>query len=154
MSSIDPLRPDAHADDLYSLVYTSAATVPFTPDDLEHLLRNSRTRNHDDGITGLLLYRRGRFVQFLEGPESAVQALLARIRADPRHENIRVLIDGFTPSRQLPEWTMGYETVADARTPAPPGFRDTFDDLEILDDRDAVIRAMRELTLWFRVRSG
>lgn len=44
--------------------------------------------------------------------------------------------------------------MADARTPAPPGFRDTFDDLEILDDRDAVIRAMRELTLWFRVRSG
>lgn len=153
MSAIDPLRPDAHDDDLYCLVYTSASTAPFSADDLEDLLRGSRTRNLGDGITGLLLYRRGRFVQFLEGPEPAVRALLGRIRADARHEKVRVLIDGFTPSRQLSEWTMGYETVADARRPAPPGFRDTFDDLEILDDRDAVIRAMRELTLWFRVRS-
>lgn len=154
MSAIEPLRPEARGGDLYSLVYTSATVDAFTPDDLEELLRSSRVRNLGDDITGLLLYRRGRFVQFLEGPEPAVRALLARIRADPRHEKVRVLVDGFAPARQLPDWTMGYDKVAGEPTPPPPGFRDTFDDLESLDDTGAVVRAMRELTLWFRVRTA
>lgn len=154
MNSITPLRSEAQSGDLFSLVYSSAATEPFTPDALDDLLAHSRDRNRADDITGLLLYRRGRFVQFIEGPEAAVRAALARIRADPRHENVRVLIDGFSPTRQLPDWTMGYEKVADAAVPPPPGFRDTFDDLENLDDADAVVRALRELTLWFRVRTG
>ncbi len=150
MTRIEPMRS---AGELYSLVYTSNATVPFEPADLDELLEDSRASNHAHDITGLLLYRRGRFTQFLEGPEQAVRELLARIEDDPRHTGIRVLIDGFTAHRQLPDWTMGYETVAEPAAPRPEGFRDTFDDLENAGDDDAVIRALRELTLWFRVRS-
>ncbi|GAA3031158.1 BLUF domain-containing protein [Microbacterium dextranolyticum] len=154
MTLIDPLNDASGASDLYSLIYMSTATSPAMPEDLEALLVQSRANNVDEDITGMLLYRRGRFLQFLEGPETAVRALLDRIRADPRHTGIRVLLDGYSPERQLPDWTMGYERISAEPTPPPPGFRDTFDDLENADDTQAAIRALRELTLWFRVRAG
>lgn len=154
MTRIDALTPTESAEGVYSLLYTSNAATPFSTAELEDLLRDSRASNREQDITGLLLHRKGRFTQFLEGPERAVRALLARIEADDRHTGIRVLIDGFAERRQLPDWTMGYETVADSATPRPEGFRDTFDDLESSGDDDAVLRALRELTLWFRVRSA
>lgn len=154
MSLIEPLNDASGASDLYSLLYTSTAVSPMTSDDLDALLAQSRDDNADDEISGMLLYRRGRFLQFLEGPEAAVRALLDRIRADPRHTGIRVLLDGYSPVRQLPGWTMGYERLSGEPTPPPPGFRDTFDDLENTDDTQAAVRALRELTLWFRVRAG
>lgn len=154
MTRIEPMVASDEAEGLYSLVYTSSAAAPFSTEDLDDLLHYSRASNRAHDITGLLLYRRGRFTQFVEGPEGAVRALLARIQADSRHTSIRVLIDGFAATRQLPEWTMGYETVAHSDTPPPEGFRDTFEDLESIGDDDAVIRALRELTLWFRVRSS
>jgi hypothetical protein len=49
---------------------------------------------------------------------------------------------------------MGYEPIDEARTALPAGFRSTFDDLEAVDDADAVLRATRELSLWFRVRQA
>ena len=153
MSLIEPMAADPTGDGLYSLVYTSSAVEPFTPGQLAGLLRQSRAHNAADDITGMLLYRRDRFIQFLEGPEDAVRALLARIAADPRHERVRVLVDGYAPDRQLADWTMGYEQISDAPVPPPPGFRDTFDDLENGDD-GAVIRAVRELAFWFRARAS
>lgn len=94
------------------------------------------------------------FIQYLEGPEQAVRTLLERISADVRHADVRVLVDTRPPARQFAEWTMGYEPVDEARTPLPAGFRSTFDDLEAVDDADAVLRATRELSLWFRVRQA
>lgn len=154
MSRIDALTPHATPGDVYSLVYTSSATSPFSTAQLEDLLRTSRARNREQGITGLLLHRKGRFTQFLEGPEDAVRALLERIEADDRHGSVRVLIDGYAERRQLPDWTMGYEPIAESDAPRPEGFRDTFEDLDGAGDDDAVLRALRELTLWFRVRAA
>lgn len=140
--------------DLYSLVYTSFALTLFDESELEALLTQARAANERAGITGMLLYRNGRFIQFLEGPEDAVRDLLARIAADSRHTDLRVLVDGRPSTRQFAEWTMGYETIDEARTPLPAGFRSTFDDLEAADDTDAVLRATQELSLWFRVRQA
>lgn len=154
MSRIEPLTSQPASDGVYSLVYTSTATTPFSPDDLAELLRTSRASNAERDITGLLLHRKGRFTQFLEGDEAEVRALLERIETDERHTGIRVLIDGYAERRQLPDWTMGYEPVAESATPPPEGFRDTFDDLDGAGGDDAVLRALRELTLWFRVRAA
>lgn len=140
-------------DELSSLVYTSAAATPFSGDDLEGLLVHARAANDEAGITGLLLYRSGRFVQFIEGPRDRVSELMTRIRDDSRHTNVRVLVDGSPAARQFPDWTMGYEPMDSRVGPAPDGFRDTFEDLENIDDTDVVLRAARELTLWFRVRT-
>lgn len=138
---------------LYSLVYASTAASAFDDADLEALLRQARERNDARGISGLLLYRRGRFVQFLEGPEDEVRALYAKIRNDPRHVAPRILNEGRPDHRQFADWTMGYEPVREPAAPPPPGFRSTFDDLDDADDSDGVIRATQELSLWFRVRT-
>ncbi len=38
----------------------------------------------------MLLYREGQFIQVLEGGATQVNELLARIKADPRHELVNV----------------------------------------------------------------
>lgn len=139
---------------LISVLYTSDATEPFDDDRLAALLAQSRAANAHRDITGMLLYRRGRFVQVLEGPEGAVRSLLATIEADPRHRGIRILLDLPIERRDFAEWTMGYQTVAEPAGPTPPGFRSTFDDLEHSDDPSVTLRAARELSLWFRVRAA
>lgn len=138
---------------LYSLVYASTAISPFDDAGLEELLRRSRERNDAKQISGLLLYRRGRFIQFLEGPEAEVRELFAAIERDPRHLTPRILNEGHPDRRQFADWTMAYQPVADSDAPPPPGFRSTFDDLDNTDEPDGVIRATQELSLWFRVRS-
>ena len=149
-------QPDLSESDgeLYSLVYTSFALTLFDDSELEALLAQSRTANERVDITGMLLYRNGRFIQFLEGPEGAVRDLLDRISSDSRHTDLRLLVDGRPSARQFAEWTMGYEVIDEARTPLPDGFRSTFDDLDAADDADAVLRATQELSLWFRVRQA
>lgn len=139
---------------LYSLVYTSEARALFDDSALDDLLQRSRAANHAKGITGILLFRRGRFVQFLEGPEGSVRALMNRIAEDRRHAKVRILIDGNPSHRQFGSWTMGYQPIQAPSTPTPQGFRDTFEDLESIDDSDAVLRAARELTIWFRAKAG
>ncbi|MEH3088314.1 MAG: BLUF domain-containing protein [Microbacterium arborescens] len=142
----------ANADPLVSVLYTSNARAPFGDDDLRALLAQSRAANAQRDLTGMLLYRAGRFVQVLEGPESTVNALVQTIATDPRHTAMRVLIEQPIDQREFADWTMGYQPIAETTGDAPEGFRDTFDDLESSADPSATLRAARELSLWFRVR--
>lgn len=138
---------------LTAVSYVSRAAEPFDDERLAALLAQSRRANHEHDLSGMLLYRRGRFFQVLEGPADAVDALMTKIRRDPRHDEVRVLLREQIDERRFEEWTMGYEPIGVPATPAPEGFRDTFDDLES-DDDDASIRAVRELTVWFRARTA
>lgn len=138
---------------LTSVSYVSTAADSFDDAALADLLAQSRTSNHDHDLTGMLLYRRGRFFQVLEGPQDAVDELMTKIRRDPRHTDVRVLLTERLDERRFSEWTMGYEPIGIPTGPAPDGFRDTFDDLEA-DDEDESIRAIRELTVWFRARTA
>jgi len=138
---------------LVSISYVSAAAESFDDARLAELLDQSRRSNHEHDLTGMLLYRRGRFFQVLEGPQDAVDELMTKIRRDPRHTDVRMLLSEEIDERRFSEWTMGYEPIGVPSTLAPEGFRDTFDDLESDDDDDA-IRAVRELTVWFRARTA
>jgi len=140
-------------DTVFSVVYSSNATAPFSDDALGELLQQSRASNAQRDITGMLLYRNGRFIQILEGPEQAVRETMGKIERDPRHDHLRVLIDEFIEERNFAEWTMGFEPITMPDKDAPEGFRDTFDDLESHGDPSATLRAARELSLWFRVRA-
>ncbi|WP_334148216.1 BLUF domain-containing protein [Microbacterium sp.] len=142
----------AENDQLTSLVYTSTASAPFRETALAHLLEESRERNAAQDITGMLLYRDERFIQVLEGSASAVRRLAETIRRDQRHHGMRVLLEEPLDARRFADWTMGYRTLQDIDAPA--GFRDSFADLEAGDADASSLRALRELTLWFRVRTG
>jgi hypothetical protein len=138
-------------DALWSVLYSSTASAPFDDEQLAELLTHARAANAAHGITGMLLYRAGRFVQVIEGPEAEVRELLADIERDPRHTGVRVLMEERLGERNFSEWTMGYEPIASAGE-APEGFRSTFADLEG-EDAGALLRAVREMSLWFRVRA-
>ena len=139
---------------LRSLVYSSTATHPFSDAELEGLLHQARNRNEQLAITGMLSYRNGGFIQFLEGTPEHIDEVLRSIRADERHRDLTILIDEPITARQFSSWTMGYERLRETAKPAPAGFRDTFADLAQGGDSELTARAARELTLWFKVRSA
>jgi hypothetical protein len=134
-----------------SVVYSSTATSPFSDADLAALLTVSRRNNAGNGVTGMLLYRDGRFLQLLEGPFRPVHDLMERIADDTGHRDVRVLIDEIVDSRQFPEWTMNFQPVAVAEEASIPGYRKTFDDLaDDTDDVSSTTPAVRALIRWFQ----
>jgi len=141
------------AEALRSVTYSSTATSEFDARELAELLASSRAANLAHDLSGMLLFRGNRFLQVLEGPESLVRSLIDRIRRDPRHGDMRVLVDEEIEERRFADWTMGYEMLATPQKAAPEGFRDSFDDLDS-DDSTVTARALRELTVWFRARSA
>ena len=72
---------------LIELLYCSVSVAPFiTNVDLDHILVSARRRNLEAGITGMLLYYRGEFVQILEGRKKSVENVYEKfICPDPRH---------------------------------------------------------------------
>lgn len=92
----------------YQIIYSSEAATPMQTDDLEELLDHARRRNGASGITGALVYAEGVFLQILEGDKVRVQALMAKIRHDVRHERVVVLRDGEVPSAIFVAWKMAY----------------------------------------------
>lgn len=145
---------ETRTETLKSLVYSSVAVAPFNDAELDALLLQARARNEALGVTGMLSYHGGSFIQFLEGSEEHVAELMADIEADPRHTDVRILIDERIAERQFSSWTMGYQRMRTTETPVPAGFRDTFTDLEQGADDVITARAASELTFWFKVRSA
>ena len=107
---------------LFQLVYMSSATEAFTKDQLRELLKGSHRRNARAGITGLLLYKDGNFMQVLEGEEAAVKQLFARIKRDARHHDIITLLQHSIPERQFPDASMAFRDLNSAESKAIPGY--------------------------------
>lgn len=107
---------------MFFLVYASSAIQPFSRPDLEDLLATSRENNARAGITGMLLYKDGNFMQVLEGDEEAVRELYDKIAADPRHKGEILLQQGFTEERQFPEWSMGFRDLHSTETHSITGY--------------------------------
>ena len=93
---------------MIQLIYASAATKPFTPEALKLLLSKARARNVNFGVTGMLLYHTGSFLQVLEGPEPGVERILASIVKDPRHTAARTLSRTTIQFREFEAWSMGF----------------------------------------------
>lgn len=91
---------------LSSLVYTSRAMVPFDAHGLDALVRDAQRRNRSEKITGLVVFDRGRFLQWLEGPPEGVDRIAASIRRDPRHNEIRIVAERPVGRRIFTDWDM------------------------------------------------
>lgn len=95
------------------IIYCSQATHDFSPEELVTLLEVARGLNERVGLSGMLLYSNQSFLQMLEGDEDALEATYARIMADGRHTNLRLLMDAEVPAKMFPSWSMGFEHVDD-----------------------------------------
>lgn len=92
----------------YRLIYSSEATAEMGRADLEQMLEESRLRNVKRGITGVLVYTDGVFLQVLEGERDDVDDLMASLRRDPRHRNVTVIHEEETGGCIFPTWRMAY----------------------------------------------
>jgi len=93
---------------VYHLLYCSQAVHAFGEEQLADLLEASLAWNAQSGITGLLCYGNGHFVQVLEGAATDVEELFARIRRDRRHHHVHILSRGVGEARQFDGWRMAF----------------------------------------------
>lgn len=95
------------SNDLKRVVYRSLAHL--LPDDVagrDVIFRKSVSNNRRDHITGCLAQPDGHFVQVIEGAKSKVDALMDRIKADARHENVTILGEWTVQNRLFRGWAM------------------------------------------------
>ncbi len=111
---------------MLELVYASGGRAPFSPQELTELLAKARTNNQALGVSGLLLYHRGSFLQVLEGEESVVNALYEKIAKDPRHHRCVIIKRGTTANRSFADWSMGFVEVSAALAKKLDGFNSFF----------------------------
>jgi hypothetical protein len=107
---------------LFFLTYASSAARPFSGAELEALLAVCRENNARLGVTGMLLYKDGNFMQVLEGEEGNVRALYEKIAADPRHKGEILLQQGYEKGRQFPEWSMGFRDLGSPEVRGMPAY--------------------------------
>ncbi|SDU92487.1 Sensors of blue-light using FAD [Microlunatus sagamiharensis] len=112
---------DYRGEVIFTTAYTSTMVRPLSDPELVDLLVESRARNADRGITGLLLYRRGRVMQMLEGEERVVRDLYDRIAMDVRHEHVTNVWSSIAVRRRFPDWTMGFEDLDETARSIPAG---------------------------------
>jgi Sensors of blue-light using FAD len=94
-------------DALINIVYTSRAGDVFRNRDSRLQLKvRAAQYNGKHDITGLLIYSQGTFMQILEGPESAVNALYEDICVDPRHDQVTLITRAMISIRKYAEWSM------------------------------------------------
>jgi hypothetical protein len=104
---------------MLSLVYVSSATRLLSEEDLKALLAQSRDKNKRLGLTGLLLYKDGNFMQVLEGAEDALLGTYASIQSDTRHHGILELIRQPVQEREFASWSMGFKNLKDVNLTEP-----------------------------------
>ena len=94
-------------DPVYQLLYISAANHEFSEQELGELLATARVRNQEQGVSGVLIYHEGSFIQALEGRQEQVENIYKKISKDTRHLESRVLFRGDIPNRDFENWSMG-----------------------------------------------
>lgn len=97
---------------LVRLLYASRAVPAVDQEELHTILRQCKARNPEHGITGVLCYSDGIFLQVLEGGRGAVNALYNRIVADPRHTQVELLSYREIGERRFAGWSMGQVNMA------------------------------------------
>ena len=96
---------------LVRLLYVSRA-LSDSADDIEAILAASRKKNPNNGITGIMCFGGGLYVQAIEGGRNAVNALFAQIVADKRHKDVVMLHYEEITERRFGGWTMGQVNLA------------------------------------------
>ena len=136
---------------IQQIVYVSRAVKLMSSIDLSVLLEQSRKRNSELSLTGMLLYKDKSFIQLLEGPSESVKMVIESIKKDRRHIKFSTLVDKEVKSRVFNQWSMSFVNL-DVENNQPEGFVDYFSDASIVDDLIATPSKAVELLAYFRAR--
>lgn len=92
---------------LVRLMYASRAAASMDNEALAAIMKKSRAHNPQVGVTGVLCFSSGIFLQVLEGGRLPVSQLYNRIAGDPRHRDVALLRYEEIGERRFAGWSMG-----------------------------------------------
>jgi hypothetical protein len=95
---------------LTEMIYVSTM-VGEAEQELKLIWESSVKHNKLNGITGMLLYYQGGFMQVLEGNRAKVMETFDRICEDRRHHHITTLTITEVKSRHFGAWSMGFKHI-------------------------------------------
>ena len=101
---------------LVRLLYVSRAVDPDATSATQSILAAARQHNLNNGITGILCYGGGIYVQAIEGGRKAVNHLYNHILKDPRHTDVELLHYEEITERRFGGWTMGQVNLSKLNT--------------------------------------
>ena len=111
---------------LVRLLYASRAIDPACTS-IDEILSQSRQYNPTCGITGILCYGGGIYLQALEGGRNQVNALYHQIANDERHRDVVILLYEEITERRFGGWTMGQVNLTRLNTSIVLKYSETHD---------------------------
>ena len=122
---------------MYYLLYLSRASAVVGGRELASIMTVSRRNNGRDGVSGVLVYKDGVFLQLLEGEQKTVLQTYERISVDPRHTDAVILLKGPLERRLFGRWSMGFHYLLFPYMAADQAVASIVDDpRELLGDAD------------------
>jgi DNA-binding transcriptional regulator WhiA len=113
------------------IVYTSKARSDVNDAQIINIHSKALSNNVQKGITGMLLYTKGTFLQVIEGEADIIDRLMETIKSDTRHHDVEILVRNSIKHREFKNWSMGYRRLDDGDAKAllnfAPFFEDGFD---------------------------
>ena len=88
------------------VVYASKRSVETTEDDIDDIILSAEKHNSNCELTGILLIKTDYFLQYFEGEEREITALLTKLQQDKRHYDLKILDRGVLAERLFPNWKM------------------------------------------------
>ncbi len=101
---------------LVRLLYVSRSADANPSAATESILESARAHNLQNGITGILCYGGGIYLQAIEGGRNQVNALYAHILSDKRHQDVVLLHYEEIAERRFGGWTMGQVNLSKLNT--------------------------------------
>ncbi|MES2266603.1 MAG: BLUF domain-containing protein [Bacteroidota bacterium] len=126
-----------------NIVYLSTAVKLLNDDQLIDILTTARKNNADRDVSGVLLYSEGTFIQVLEGDDTHVDTIFAKIETDRRHKNLITLIDSSIAHKNFADWAMGFITTNSAKVADLLGYLKSMDSLHAKSDNNSAIITLK-----------
>jgi len=93
-------------DTLFYLIYESKQTSKLSIAQIKDLANKAAKKNTLLNITGLLVRKNNGFIQYLEGPKTAITMLYEEILRDERHHSVTLLKKGHIIKRKISGWSL------------------------------------------------
>ena len=112
---------------LVRLLYVSRALDPDASAATDSILSVAREHNMANGITGILCYGGGIYLQAIEGGRNQVNNLYGQIVSDKRHTDVVLLNYEEISERRFGGWTMGQVNLTRLNTSIVLKYSETHD---------------------------
>ena len=112
---------------LVRMIYVSRAVNPNSGSPTDSILASAREHNLSNGITGILCYGGGIYLQALEGGRNQINALYHQIVNDERHRDVVILLYEEITERRFGGWTMGQVNLTRLNTSIVLKYSETHD---------------------------